>query len=707
MGTHLVGRTIRFLFLLLFPVLDQTFLLILLGAMTSTKTIDCLSVSELSVLLNVFHLDVPGQLTAQERRGILKYHSGYTAPFGKYSFEQVQATFSNESKNGKLTLKFVSLQSVDGKVCVRAPECDSPCTVCHKDVHNGTGPLGDGLVCSGCSQYFHNSCTSSPLDRTKLKALNNSPSYVQLICPVCMPKVNSKSSDQSSKSYGNISQLLSEVKCIKAYVTDIYSMLEKHCNFVSTDKQGISCQLATLNTELECTKSKVDLLDITGACDAVPVLCDELSGKLDDVKRSVDTTLSSMEQSVDHAVNKVSQLDQFPLGELMSKVDSAMVNMNKNTPQSHADVMKEIKLAHKKLELHCADIKKDTTEIKEKCNVSDAGVNQSKRANLVHLQDTSNKILDEVSRLPLGIKANSNWDRIEAASSFSSVTGSNAGAQQRRRSQITAAQNELTVPHAKQHSRCDETKTIAIDNIVSFDMFVKKSYDTKKEFNKHFPRIKIVQCKRTRHGSLLIELEDIKTAKEVVEKWQPSFFSVDAGVQNMTTATLLQNKNIKGVICDVNIAMTDSAILEEIRDQFGWSNIKLRRFVDRQGIVRPTVLVHFSSSEELEEAKRKGVFLDNVYCEIRVFEPKASVTQCFNCYGFDHTVVWCPKKQKVCPHCSQSHKPTECLIKQENDTEQFKCPNCRENRQHSATDDSCPVFKEKLSFIQHRKDHGQ
>ena len=105
--------------------------------------------------------------------------------------------------------------------------------------------------------------------------------------------------------------------------------------------------------------------------------------------------------------------------------------------------------------------------------------------------------------------------------------------------------------------------------------------------------------------------------------------------------------------------MTDSAILEEIRDQFGWSNIKLRWFVDRQGIVRPTVLVLFSSSEKLEEAKRKSVFLDNVNCEIGVFEPKASITQCFNCYGFDHTVVWCPKKQKVCPHCSQSHKPTE------------------------------------------------
>ena len=57
---------------------------------------------------------------------------------------------------------------------------------------------------------------------------------------------------------------------------------------MSTDKLGVKCQLATLNTELE--NAKVDLLDITGTCEAVPVLCDELTGKLDDVKRAMDTT---------------------------------------------------------------------------------------------------------------------------------------------------------------------------------------------------------------------------------------------------------------------------------------------------------------------------------------------------------------------------------------------------------------------------------
>ena len=46
----------------------------------------------------------------------------------------------------------MSLYSVDGKVSVSAPECDSPCNVCKKDVLNGIGPRGDGIVCSNCSE---------------------------------------------------------------------------------------------------------------------------------------------------------------------------------------------------------------------------------------------------------------------------------------------------------------------------------------------------------------------------------------------------------------------------------------------------------------------------------------------------------------------------------------------------------------------------
>ena len=147
----------------------------------------------------------------------------------------------------------------------------------------------------------------------------------------------------------------------------------------------------------------MDLLDITGTCEAVPVLCDELTGKL-------DTTLLSMEQSVDHAAQKVSQIEKFTLEELISKVDDAVRNLavSEYSSQSHAEVMKELKLAHKKLELQCTDIKNDVTEIKDSGRVTCGKENQHKPVDLTNLQETSNTIIEEVSRLPAGIKANSN-----------------------------------------------------------------------------------------------------------------------------------------------------------------------------------------------------------------------------------------------------------------------------------------------------------
>ena len=73
----------------------------------------------------------------------------------QHRFDQVHATFSSEN-NGKAHLKFVSLYSVDGKVSVTALKCDSPCNVCKIYVLNGIGPRGDSIVCSNCSDYFHN-----------------------------------------------------------------------------------------------------------------------------------------------------------------------------------------------------------------------------------------------------------------------------------------------------------------------------------------------------------------------------------------------------------------------------------------------------------------------------------------------------------------------------------------------------------------------
>ena len=98
---------------------------------------------------------------------------------------------------------------------------------------------------------------------------------------------------------------------------------------------------------------------------------------------------------MDHAAHKVSQIEKFPLEELISKVDDAVRNLavSEYSFQSHSEVMKELKLAHKKLELQCTDIK-NVTEIKERGGVTCGKENQHKPVDLTNLQETSYKILE-------------------------------------------------------------------------------------------------------------------------------------------------------------------------------------------------------------------------------------------------------------------------------------------------------------------------
>ena len=164
-------------------------------------------------------------------------------------------------------------------------------------------------------------------------------------------------------------------------------------------------------------------------------------------------------------------------------------------------------------------------------------------------------------------------------------------------------------------------------------------------------------------------------------------------------ATLLQDKNLRGRIQDVDTDLSDEDMAQEINEYFGSTGITAKRFVDRHGIKRPTVLLTFNKKDQLERAINQGIYLGHSHYAVSIFKPKVNVTQCYNCYGFDHTAIWCPKTHKVCPYCSQHHTIKDCLIRSSNDRDQLKCPNCKDNNKHAATDPSCPVFKSKLNYI--------
>lgn len=154
---------------------------------TSTKPLKQLSSAELKLVLDIFHYSPPGNVSLETKFSTLKCLKAFNCNFPKeYSLPQfVAKTRTDEQGN----LQFVCLKTTDNKYTMTADRLDSPCTVCKNEVLKSRGSLGDGLVCSKCSCYFHNDCAPTPLSKNQLKAMENSPSFLLLVCPICMPGV--------------------------------------------------------------------------------------------------------------------------------------------------------------------------------------------------------------------------------------------------------------------------------------------------------------------------------------------------------------------------------------------------------------------------------------------------------------------------------------------------------------------------------------
>ena len=125
-------------------------------------------------------------------------------------------------------------------------------------------------------------------------------------------------------------------------------------------------------------------------------------------------------------------------------------------------------------------------------------------------------------------------------------------------------------------------------------------------------------------------------------------------------------------------------------------DVTVRRFM--KGTQKmSTIMITFGCKEDLEQALRNGVTVGNSPEDVHLYKPTPKVVQCFNCYKFDHTKAWCPRRTKCCQFCAQSHDELkECLIHKANDKSQYKCVNCREGGHDSFSKD-CPTYKEKLA----------
>ena len=82
-----------------------------------------------------------------------------------------------------------------------------------------------------------------------------------------------------------------------------------------------------------------------------------------------------------------------------------------------------------------------------------------------------------------------------------------------------------------------------------------------------------------------------------------------------------------------------------------------------------------------------GIYFGRIRIRCESFR---SVTQCYQCQGFNHVAKDC-KSQIKCMRCARPHKSAECP-EEDKDSFRPKCTNC--NGDHVAASRECPKFKE-------------
>ena len=150
------------------------------------------------------------------------------------------------------------------------------------------------------------------------------------------------------------------------------------------------------------------------------------------------------------------------------------------------------------------------------------------------------------------------------------------------------------------------------------------------------------------------------------------------------------SKAYKVVAIGVHQSISDEEIIQEL----GKSNVKVNKVQRLKFKGSPTqkVVVEFDQEQDMKIALFNGIFFGRIRIRCEPFRPAPSITQCYQCQGFNHIAKDC-KSQVKCMRCAKPHKSSECPGKGK-DSFKPKCTNC--NGEHVAASRECPKYKEQF-----------
>ena len=166
--------------------------------MTVTYTpLKDLSPQQLDKILDRFQLICRHHDAAQKMQ-IIKSIALFDSKFGDVPVEDILVGFN---KSGNLH----DIKSRDDTIKLMDEE--SQCHICFKKVDK----KDVGLRCNGCSLFFHNKCTNSPVPIALFNHIVSTPDWVRVFCPMCL--------NTSEKAVENMEEVKQDIKEIKEKMT--------------------------------------------------------------------------------------------------------------------------------------------------------------------------------------------------------------------------------------------------------------------------------------------------------------------------------------------------------------------------------------------------------------------------------------------------------------------------------------------------------
>ena len=675
----------------------------------------------------LLHLNIAADhdMDIEKLKEVLSFSSIYIGLFKPYKLSDVVVVFNDS--------QVVNIVSMDKKVALYQLECEYPCVVCHFNVDD-EGIEGQGLECSLCESWFHNNCTDSPLSDDLYNNLTESPNFIKICCPPCLKnsQVNKlhdkmnimqrefkdelKSINQTivdhvlgNQNIDNTSYNMSQDNALKQLGDTLQKSMQLELDSVKAILQDNLMQISEKIVD-QGSKFSVVGNDITSLKSELITLNSNVDSNLLDCNSTMANSLQQKCESIIVNVEEVVTNLRDTSGSTSAKIQCLIDEVNGNAASFEAALGCVVDTAEKMsktdIDFHLLSdtITESTKKMQKAFNDSVLFPDTIDSLTSKLVAELPTKLIPEIiATLPNCSHQNKDPPGQSSSQANAWITKGvpkiNPGSitmSSKSRSTVNSNSDSFMSPPSKENSvkeayhragnEMDVKKTISIGNV--FDSSLSTSSKIKSEFNKCFPMMEIIHCKRAINGFILIELDTVENAQRVVKEWDGKRY-FNQGQSKDTFAQILENARAKAIIEHVDEAFSDTFLAQEVQKTFG-PKVTARRFRNKSG---PThvVMLSFESKGELEKAMDTKIPIGNVIFRARSYEQRARTIQCYNCNRFNHIARNCTASSRTCAYCCQSHHENDCNIKNQNEENLFKCSNCSGN--HSALSKECEVYK--------------